>query len=105
MSTALTKAQKEAEALFESEVLQAARRSVRNLFDSGQYQGHTEGLAHEIIRKHVEELILSESFTKRLERIAEEVMDEEITSALKLLLHAKTRKRLFTAVEGIDPNQ
>lgn len=84
----------------ESSIKQTSNLAVRNLMDSGRYFGKKEGLGHEIIRKHVEDYILSDEFGKKIDQIIEEEAEGQMRSALRVLLHSKTRKVLFEATES-----
>lgn len=72
---------------------------VRSLMNSGKHYNSKEGLGHEIIRKHVEDYVLSDKFLKKLDVIIDNVADEQMTEAVKILLQSKTRKVLFDATQ------
>lgn len=58
----------------------ATRSVVLDLLNSGRY-GDKEGLAHEIIRKKVEDFILSNTYTKLIDEVIEQNMREEAAKA------------------------
>jgi hypothetical protein len=79
----------------------ATRSVVLDLLNSGRY-GDKEGLAHEIIRKKVEDFILSDTYTKLIDEVIEQNMREEAASAVKTLLNSKIRKSLFQPTSPIE---
>lgn len=58
-----------------------------------------EGLGHEIIRKKVEEYILSDKFAEMVDRLIDEHVEEQATEAIKTLLNSRSRKYLFEPTE------
>ena len=99
LAPAITSTQQQAEKTLEDKLNNAASRIVNTLLDSGQYHGHTEGLAHEIIRKKIEEYVLSDKFSTLVDTAIENAVEEETAQAVKVLLNSKTRKHLFSAIE------
>jgi hypothetical protein len=82
---------------FETNVPRAAEGIIRDLFDNGRYRPGKEGLAHEILRKKIEEYVLSDAYANTLDAIIEAVAEEQMTEAVKVLVKSKTRKVLFEA--------
>ena len=82
---------------FETNVPRAAEGIVRDLFDNGRYRLGKEGLAHEILRKKIEDYVLSDAYADKLDTIIEAVAEEQMTEAVKVLIKSKTRKVLFEA--------
>jgi peptidyl-tRNA hydrolase len=58
-----------------------------------------EGIGHEIIRKKVEEYILSDKFAEMVDRLIDEHVEEQATEAVKALLNSRSRKYLFEPIE------
>lgn len=88
----------QAEKSLETSIHSTANDVARGLMNSGRYGGK-EGLAHEIIRKKVEDFILSDRFGVLIDAAIEEVAPEEIKNATRILVGSKTRKVMFTATE------
>ena len=59
----------------------------------------TEGLAHEIIRKKVEDFILSDKFEQMIQTELESQAQDGIAHAVTILLWSKSRKHLFDATQ------
>lgn len=103
MTDIVNRAKKEAQASFETQ----ANRSITSVLYAAFSDGRCgprdkEGLAHEIIRKKVEELILSEEFSKMADEIVAKVAPEEIERAARALVNSKARKHLF---QPTSPNE
>jgi hypothetical protein len=97
---AVDAAKREATSNLARQARDSALGVVRTLFADGSRYQQPEGLAHELIRKKIEEFILSDKFSDQLDVIIEGVMKEEMTNAVRTLLASKTRKHLFTATDS-----
>ena len=58
-----------------------------------------EGLGHEIVRKKVEEFVLSDKFSQTIDRMIVEHFEEQAAAAVKTLVNSKSRKHLFENIE------
>lgn len=58
-----------------------------------------EGLGHEIIRKKIEEYILSDKFAEMVDRLIDEHAEEQAADAVKTLLNSRSHKYLFEPIE------
>lgn len=102
LTEAIEKAQRQAELDIVAGIRRAGEGIARDLLNSGRYKGYgPEGLAHEIIRKKIEDYVLSDAFSQKLDNTIIRVMDEESEKAVRTLLNSKTRKKLFQATSPI----
>ena len=93
--TALVKrAETDARAQLDNGVERISRSIVASLFHNGKYMGK-EGLAHELIRKKIEDYVLTDEFAEKIDKIIIDVVDEESTKAVRALMNSKARKHLF----------
>lgn len=103
LTEAITKAKKKAELDLVSGVQNAGQGIVRSLLNDGRYKAFgPEGLAHEIIRKKIEDYVLSDAFALNIGKTIERVMDEESEKALRALLNSKARKHLFQPTSPVE---
>lgn len=96
LSIPIAKAKKAAEDNLVEAIRQSAQSVARTLMSDGRYSaGGKEGLAHEILRKKIEDYVLSDDYAKKIDSIIIDVVDEEATKAVRVLLNSKSRKHLF----------
>lgn len=67
----------------------------RVMWSSGEVKSGEEGLAHEIIRKQIEEYILSDEYAEMVAKAIRESMSEQAASAVGTFLNSRIRKNLF----------
>ena len=96
LGSALGDVEKQARLYLETGLISAARSIVTNLLHDGRYN-NKEGLAHEILRKKIEDYVLSNDFSKKIDNTIQNLASEEIERAVRALLNSKARKELFSA--------
>lgn len=101
LAATIERVRKAAELELVNNTNRATRSVVLDLLNSGRY-GDKEGLAHEIIRKKVEDFILSDTYTKLIDEVIEQNMREEAANAVKTLLNSKIRKSIFKPTSPIE---
>ena len=100
------KMQHELEARVAKETEVTIRNVLAELFTPRGRWNQKEGVLHEIVRKRVEDYVLSDKFTERLDKWIERNLDEALDHSGTKVLNWAARKRLFKALEkGLEQNR
>lgn len=100
ISIDVEKIQRDAQQAAMSQAKSSADSLINIMFKNGRTTWNSpEGIGHEIIRKKVEEYILSDKFADTIDRLIEEYAEEQAAAAVKALLNSKSRKYLFEPIE------
>lgn len=94
VSDLVKRAETDARRSLENGIERISRSIVANLFHDGRYMGK-EGLAHELIRKKIEDYVLTDEYAEKIDKIIIDVVDDESTRAVRALINSKSRKHLF----------
>lgn len=100
MQPAINQAKEKAIREIENTISRAGSNVASDVMSNGRYG--KEGLGHEILRKKIEDYVLSDKFAEKLDVIIEQVCEEQMISAAKVLIHSKTRKHLFESTVPQD---
>lgn len=93
--------EKSAKGLITERLIASARETVRSLLHDGGY-GRPEGAAHQIIRNKIEDYVLSDDFSNKVDEIIVSMVDESAKLAVEALMRSKARKHLFRPSSPVE---
>lgn len=100
LTDTITKATEAAKVNVEREIRSVADGVVRTLLHNGMYR--KEGAVHELIRLKIEEYVLSDKFSQKVDAFIEQSVDPAMEEALMLLMRSKARKVLFQPTSPVE---
>ena len=98
--------QREIDQRCQREADKAINTAIGELFNPRQRWGQPEGLLHEMVRKRIEEYVLSDKFASKLDGWIERNMDQALDHSGEKIINWAARKRLFMATKkGLENDQ